>query len=73
MELYVIEIASASLQQRPGREASLPNNDNWEKIAAGQTVKQALVNLIEACNDEAVSLENYWLRLKIKEDDLCYG
>ena len=73
MDNFVIETANAGMEQRPGKEATLPNNGNWNRIATGRTAKQALINLIEACNDEAVSLENNWLRLKIKDDNYCYG
>ena len=69
MKRYVVEVASANLEHRPGRGIDSPNDDNWEVIASGQTPQQALISLLEACNDEVVSLDNNWLRLKIKDDE----
>lgn len=70
---YVIEIASADSTQRPGRKVDKSDDGNWQMVVVGKTAQEVLAVLVEACNDEAVSIENSWLRLKIEGEEHFYG
>jgi len=71
---YEICIADASKEERPGRNPKEDfNEENWEVIATGQNAETALIELIEAYNDERADGFNSWLRLSIKGEDYYYG
>jgi hypothetical protein len=57
---YLIQNASANDTQRDDGKI---NSKDWETVASGQTLKEALEFFIRALNDEEVSIENGWIRL----------
>ena len=70
--MYIIEIASASKAEKPGIE--MPKSiENWDKIVEEKTAKEALIALIGECNDENISIDNNWLRLKVGDENWYYG
>ncbi len=67
-----IEIACADNEDRPDRPnyGGVNDESNWKLVLEAETPIQALTLFVEAANDEEITIENNWLRVKEDGQDI---
>ena len=67
--MLYIKLACADDEQRPDKTDEARNPDNWLVVAAAETYKGLIEDLVQSANDELFTISNSWLMLTSESED----